>query len=354
MVTKIFVSQIDNTNADGSTATNGSYIKLVGGAAVWDSSGGITGYNGSIGATGFRGSIGASGFTGSIGAAGILGPQGDTGYQGSVGASGFVGSLGSPGYQGSASFGGFIGSVGFAGSFGAVGYQGSLSPGGFRGSSGFNGSQGEAGFRGSLGDSGFRGSAGAAGGVNFTSINDLSPQSYSGKADWLVAVNPSATGVTFVNKDLYVKYTNPVSNIVFTGYQWTTINYPKLVSYTEQIVTYNSSTNSITLAATNGSIYNITLSPTSGSSVAIRLPTDIAATQGTSHWTVVLYIKQDATGSRTVDWSQNTIKWSTAEGVPGTGPTLSTTANYTDIITFTSRDGGTSWYGFVSARGFAP
>lgn len=354
MVTKIFVSQIDNTNADGSTATNGSYIKLVGGAAVWDpSGGGIVGYNGSVGAAGFRGSQGAAGFIGSIGAAGILGPQGDTGYQGSVGASGFVGSLGSPGYQGSASIGGYVGSVGYQGSFGAVGYQGSLSPGGFRGSSGFNGSIGDSGYRGSLGDSGYRGSAGAPGGVAFTTITDLNPQSYTGKANWLVAVNAAATGITFIDKDTYVKYT-PVANIVFTGSQTTLVRFPKFVSYSEQTQTYTSATNSITLTADTGSIYNITLSPTSGSSVAIRLPTDIAATQGSSHWTVVLYIKQDATGSRTVDWSQNTIKWSTAEGVPGTGPTLSTTANYTDIITFTSRDGGTNWYGFVSARGFAP
>lgn len=55
---------------------------------------------------------------------------------------------------------------------------------------------------------------------------------------------------------------------------------------------------------------------------------------------MVLELLQDATGSRLVTWPGSVV-WP-----GGTAPVLSTTPAATDIFTFFSRDGGTTWYGF--------
>jgi len=342
MVTKIFVSQIDNTNADGSIAPNGASITITNGAAVWAAANSVpTGYVGSIG---FQGSLGASGYAGSLGEEGLLGPMGPEGYTGSVGAAGpgFQGSLGNSGYQGSAG-----GGVGYQGSIGNVGFQGSLAFGGYRGSLGYEGSIG---FQGSKGDIGFVGSSGTAGfgaTMPFTYLTDLSPNTYTNKANFVVRVNNVANGVTLVDGNTYLRSAGISSNLTFSSNS--TIDQPVIKSYSETKQQLTSATNSITLTYSTGNIKVITLSPSSGSIVSIRMPTDIPADV---HVTIVLYLKQDATGSRTVDWSLSNVKWPTAEGIPITGPTLSTTPAYTDILSFTTHNGGGVWYGFMSAKGF--
>jgi len=55
---------------------------------------------------------------------------------------------------------------------------------------------------------------------------------------------------------------------------------------------------------------------------------------------MVLELTQDATGSRTVTWPGSVV-WP-----GGAAPTLSTAAAAVDVLTFFSRDGGTTWYGF--------
>ena len=60
-----------------------------------------------------------------------------------------------------------------------------------------------------------------------------------------------------------------------------------------------------------------------------------------------LILRQDASGSRTVTWP-GSVRWGGA-----TAPTLTTTANKVDIITFVTMDEGTKWYGFVAAQDFA-
>lgn len=79
--------------------------------------------------------------------------------------------------------------------------------------------------------------------------------------------------------------------------------------------------------AANGNIATLTL----GGNRTINAPTNLYDES------FILFLKQDATGSRTVTW--NTVfKWS-----GGTAPTLSTTANAVDIITFVYD--GTNLYG---------
>ena len=60
---------------------------------------------------------------------------------------------------------------------------------------------------------------------------------------------------------------------------------------------------------------------------------------------MVLELAQDGTGGRLVTWPGSVV-WP-----GGVAPTLSTAAAAVDILTFFSRDGGTTWYGFASGGG---
>ena len=109
---------------------------------------------------------------------------------------------------------------------------------------------------------------------------------------------------------------------------------PAVTDYTETPYTANSST-AITLALTNGTVQIITLT----GNATITMPT---AVSGKSF---IMFLKQDATGSRTVTWS--TVKWA-----GGTAPTITSTASRQDIYSFFSD--GTNWYGVTVGQNYTP
>ena len=112
-----------------------------------------------------------------------------------------------------------------------------------------------------------------------------------------------------------------------------TSNNITLTSYTETAYVANSST-AITLNITaNGTVQVITLTGTA----TITMPT---AVSGKSF---ILFLKQDATGSRTVTWS--TVNWP-----GGTAPTITSTASKMDIYSFFSD--GTYWYGTTVGQNY--
>jgi hypothetical protein len=59
-----------------------------------------------------------------------------------------------------------------------------------------------------------------------------------------------------------------------------------------------------------------------------------------------LVLAQDATGGRTVTWPAS-VRW------VGGAPVLSTAANAVDRVTLTTYDGGTTWYGDLTGKGYA-
>jgi hypothetical protein len=61
---------------------------------------------------------------------------------------------------------------------------------------------------------------------------------------------------------------------------------------------------------------------------------------------VTVELIQDGTGSRTVTWP-GSVKWP-----GGVAPVLTTTAGKIDVVTLITRDGGTSWLGFVAGQNF--
>lgn len=88
-----------------------------------------------------------------------------------------------------------------------------------------------------------------------------------------------------------------------------------------------------TISISNGSLFDLTLV----GDCTFTFPEPTAGRQFT------LILKQDATGNRIITWP--TISWPA-----DTIPTLTTTANKTDIFSFISD--GTYWLGFVNAQNF--
>ena len=113
-----------------------------------------------------------------------------------------------------------------------------------------------------------------------------------------------------------------------------TLTNPTVTNYVETPYTANSST-AITLALTNGTVQIITLT----GNATITMP---SAVSGKSF---IMFLKQDATGSRTVTWT--TVKWA-----GGTAPTITSTASRQDILSFFAD--GTNWYGVVVGQNYTP
>ena len=110
------------------------------------------------------------------------------------------------------------------------------------------------------------------------------------------------------------------------------ITNPTVTNYVETPYSANSST-AITLSLANGTVQIITLT----GSATITMPT---AVSGKSF---IMFLKQDATGSRTVTWS--TVVWP-----GGTAPTITSTASKQDIYSFFSD--GTNWYGVTVGQSY--
>ena len=101
---------------------------------------------------------------------------------------------------------------------------------------------------------------------------------------------------------------------------------------TETMFTANSGA-AITLSVVNGTFDLITLT----ANCTITMP---AVQAGKSF---LLFLRQDATGSRAVTW--NTVRWA-----GGTAPTLTGAATRQDIFSFFSD--GTNWYGVTVGQNY--
>ena len=89
-----------------------------------------------------------------------------------------------------------------------------------------------------------------------------------------------------------------------------------------------------TLDLANGNLHDVTLTDDCEFTFA-------GATNGVGCY-LTLILRQDGTGSRTVTWP-GSVEWPDGEA-----PVLSTAANAVDILSFLSRDGGTTWFGAFS------
>lgn len=72
---------------------------------------------------------------------------------------------------------------------------------------------------------------------------------------------------------------------------------------------------------------------------------DFVGPPATGAYAFAIAVNQDGTGSHALSWPAS-VKWSNA-----TPPTISGTANATDLFVLTTHDAGTTWYGFTSGQG---
>lgn len=107
---------------------------------------------------------------------------------------------------------------------------------------------------------------------------------------------------------------------------------PEIKDYSESLDSPGSITGATTIDFENGNHYEATM--TGNVTFTINNP-PASGNVGI----LVLYLKQDPTGSRLVTWPAS-VEWP-----GGSEPTLTTTADRTDIITLITRDGGTTYTG---------
>ena len=112
-------------------------------------------------------------------------------------------------------------------------------------------------------------------------------------------------------------------------------------SYNETYTAVTSTTNATTVDCEAGNTFSHTL--TENTTFTFSNP----PASGTAY-TMTVEIIQDASASGyTVTWPTS-VDWPAA-----TAPTLTATASAVDVFVFTTRDGGTTWYGFTAGLGIA-
>jgi hypothetical protein len=111
--------------------------------------------------------------------------------------------------------------------------------------------------------------------------------------------------------------------------------------FIEKVTTPSSSSNVLTLDLANSNVFEVTLTE----NVTTLNLNNAPASGKTGNITLIL--KQDGVGSHTFAWPAS-VKWAS-----GLVPSLTTTASAVDILTLTTSDNGTTWYGFLGGADFS-
>jgi hypothetical protein len=135
----------------------------------------------------------------------------------------------------------------------------------------------------------------------------------------------SASGATFSNT------VNLNSNTLYT---------PTLQYYNEPISSPGISGNTLSLDLSLAQVFNVSLNAGISSFIVTNVPQTASRAIGFS-----LFLTADGT-ARGISWG-SAVKW--PSGIP---PTLTTTNNKTDILSFTTLDGGTSYFGSVAGQNY--
>ena len=134
--------------------------------------------------------------------------------------------------------------------------------------------------------------------------------------------------------------THTVINAPANGYATGAMNFqdlllqrPEIKDYSETVATPTIASGVLTLNLETGNVFNVTHDANITTLTLSNPP--ISGKCGS----FTLLLTQDATGSRTLVFPSS-VKWS-----GGTAPTLTTTANKANILSFFTIDAGATWYG---------
>jgi len=118
------------------------------------------------------------------------------------------------------------------------------------------------------------------------------------------------------------------------------ITTPEFTDYAETVNAIGDTAASQSIDITLGNVHTCTLAV---ATTTFTFDNPAVTGKGCSF---TLIATQDATGTRCITWPAS-VDWSAA-----TAPTLTTTANRTDIFTFVTYNGGTNWMGFTAGQDF--
>ena len=114
----------------------------------------------------------------------------------------------------------------------------------------------------------------------------------------------------------------------------------KLTDYSESKSSPTISSSALTLNLNNSQVFTVALN----SNISTLTISNVEARANTAQG-FTLILTADGT-ARTISWP-GSVKWPS-----GTGPTLTSTNNKVDILSFLSPDNGTTWYGFTGGQNF--
>ena len=114
----------------------------------------------------------------------------------------------------------------------------------------------------------------------------------------------------------------------------------KLTDYSESKSSPTISSSALTLDLNNSQVFTVALN----SNISTLTISNVEARANTAQG-FTLILTADGT-ARTITWP-GSVKWPS-----GTGPTLTSTNNKVDILSFLSPDNGTTWYGFTGGQNF--
>lgn len=115
----------------------------------------------------------------------------------------------------------------------------------------------------------------------------------------------------------------------------------ELKDYAETMTAPEISSGALTLNLENGNVFSVAHNANITSLTISNPPASGKA------GSFVLILTQDGSGGRTITWPSS-VKWG-----GGVAPTLTTTINAVNLLTFITVNGGTSWYGMLGGAGFA-
>jgi hypothetical protein len=116
---------------------------------------------------------------------------------------------------------------------------------------------------------------------------------------------------------------------------------PEIRDYSETSPTSSISAGTLILELESGNVLEVTLTQNVTSLVLADPPS--AGRAGSCS----LILRQDSTGGRSIAWGSS-IRWP-----GGVAPALSSSANAVDVFSLITRDGGTTWYGFLGGQDFS-
>jgi hypothetical protein len=111
----------------------------------------------------------------------------------------------------------------------------------------------------------------------------------------------------------------------------------------EGVSTISPLVSAVTIDLTKGTTFNLTLSSNVSSfNITNLIPVKVNS--------FTLYTIQNNIGGNRVSWyfNGNPVKWNA-----GLAPQISLSANYVDVYTFVTNNGGTTWYGFIAGQNFS-